>query len=229
MNVWRRRWPRTTKIFAVLAVACGLAAFAITRGYAAQVDALRPAVGPWAPVVEAARGVSRGSVLGANDVALAAVPEAFAPSVALRTTADALGRVALVDLAAGEIVTATRVSAGGTGPLASLVPPGLRAVSVPIATPVPGLAAGDRVDVIASVGGGGSYADTVAEGLEVLRPADADTSSLGDDAGAVVMLLADPATAERLARSATFGSLSLTVIGTEPSAFPAPGQEPSGG
>jgi Flp pilus assembly protein CpaB len=179
-------------------------------------------------VVEAARHVTRGSVLGADDLAVVAVPEAFAPSVALRTTSDALGRVALADLASGEIVTATRVSAGGTGPLASLVPPGLRAVSLTIAAPVPGLAPGDRVDVIASVSGGRSYADTVAEALEVLRPADGD-SSFGDGAGAVVVLLADPLTAERLARAEGFASLSLAVMGAEPSALPAPEQEPSGG
>jgi Flp pilus assembly protein CpaB len=100
---------------------------------------------------------------------------------------------------------------------------------VTIAAPLPGLAPGDRVDIIASVGGGRNYADTVAAGLEVLRPAEGDETSFGDRAGATVILLADPDTAERLARASGYASLSLAVMGEDPSASPAPDQAPSGG
>ncbi len=213
----------------MLALASGIGACSVMRGYAAQLEALRPAVGASVPVVEATRDVARGSVLGAEDVALVSVPQTFVPPVALQEPADALGRVTLTDLAAGELVTATRISAGGVGPLAALVPPGLRAVSVSIASPLPGLAPGDRVDVIASVGRGRSYADTVADGLEVLRPPDAAGTSFGAGPGTTVILLADPDTAERLARAGGYASLSLAVMGEDPSAFSAPDQEPGGG
>jgi len=208
--------PRTTMVFLVLACMSGATAFGIMRGYVARLDALQPAVGPPVAVVHAVRSVSRGDIVAADDVALAETPSSFALDVALRTTADAVGRVALTDLAIGEIVTATRLSDGRTGPLASLVPPGMRAVVVAIATPIDGLVPGDRVDVIATASGERSYAETVGASLEVLRPPERSTDALGGDGpGASVVVLADPETAERLARAEGYASLSITVLGSQ--------------
>jgi Flp pilus assembly protein CpaB len=217
----------STKVFLALAIVSGTSAFALVRGYAERLEALRPAVGPRVPVVAASRPVIRGSVLDAEDLTLVEVPEAFAPSVALRSTADAVGRVTLADLAPGEIVTGTRISDGRAGPLAALVPPGLRALAIAVHTPVDGLVSGDRVDVIAASGGGRPYAETVAESLEVLRPpAPAHESFAGGVEDTTMVVLTDVVTAERLARAGADAALTIAVIGPD---HAAPGPEPTGG
>jgi pilus assembly protein CpaB len=218
--MWRRRLPRSTKVFLALAIVCGTAAFVIVRGYAAKLEALRPAVGPSVPVVVAARSVARGAILGENDLEMASIPEAFVPSVAVATVDEVTGRVTLTDLAVGEVVTSTRLAGDRTGPLAALVPPGLRAVAVSVTAAIDGLAAGDRVDVIATYGGSRAYAETVGEALEVLRaPGDAEADDPFAGAGghgAAIVLLVDPDTAEQLARASAFAALSIAVVGPDP-------------
>ena len=210
-----------------LAVVSGTSAFGLIRGYAARLEALRPEVGPRVAVVAAARPVIRGSALELEDLMLAEIPEAFAPPVALRSVGDAVGRVTLADLAPGEVVTATRISDGRTGPLAALVPPGLRALAIPIRAPVDGLVPGDRVDVIATIGGGRPFAETVGESLQVLRPPQAAASSFAGGAdGATMVVLTDAETAERLAGAGLDASLTIAVVGPD---HPAPGAEAGDG
>lgn len=221
-------------VFLALAIVCGTAAFAIVRGYAAKLEALRPAVGPHVPVVVAARAVARGSILGEDDLEIASVPEAFAPSVAVDTVDEATDRVTLADLAIGEVVTSTRLAGERAGPLAALIPSGLRAVAVNVTVAIDGLAAGDRVDVIATYGGGRAYAETVGEALEVLRaPGDAEANDpfAGGGEGAAIVLLVDPETAEQLARASAFAALSIAVVGPgsegSAAALPGPTASPS--
>jgi pilus assembly protein CpaB len=218
--MWRRRLPRSTKVFLALAIVCGTAAFAIVRGYAAKLEALRPAVGPPVPVVVAARPVTRGAILAEDDLEVASAPEAFVPSVAVGTLDEVAGRITLTDLAVGEVVTSTRLAGDRTGPISALVPPGLRAVAVSVTAGIDGLVAGDRVDVIATYGGDRAYAETVGEALEVLRApggAEADDPFAGAGGrGAALVLLVDPDTAEQLARASAFAALSIAVVGPDP-------------
>ena len=85
----------------------------------------------------------------------------------------------IADLAEGEILTKTRLSSAGTGPVAALVPAGLRAFVLPAGPPAGTVRSGDEIDVLATYGAnaGRPYTETVASGLEVLDVVEADPRS----------------------------------------------------
>jgi Flp pilus assembly protein CpaB len=201
----------------VLAAACALASFALVREYQTRLEALRPVVGPSVPVVVAARTLARGVVLTEGALEVEQIPSAFAPPGALRTLEEALGSTLASDVAEGEVLTRTRLGTAG-GPVASLVPSGLRAVTVPSGMPAGSVRPGDRVDVLATFGGPHPHAETTATGLEVLMvldpPQDAFAASGGE--GPTLVLLVSSETAERLAYAKAFASLTVVVAGVEP-------------
>jgi Flp pilus assembly protein CpaB len=126
---------------------------------------------------------------------------------------DALvGRTLVSDVAEGEAITRTRVGVEG-GPVASVVPDGLRAFPISAGLPDGAVRAGDLVDVIATFGGPRPYADTVASGLEVLailgdsHPAIATASAQGP----ALVLLVSPEVAEELAYASAFADLAVAV------------------
>jgi len=213
-----RRWSPRSKLLLVLAVVCGLGAFAIVRGYAARLEALRPAVGRPVAVVVAAETLARGTVLAEEALSLASVPSAFVPPGALRSVQDAVGRTLVADLAEGEAVTRTRIGTSG-GPVAAQVPSGLRAFVVPSGMPAGSVRPGDRVDVLATFGGQRPYTETVATGLEVLSVLatdDAAFAASGAEVGPTLVLLVTPDAAERLAYAKAFADLAITIAGVDP-------------
>jgi Flp pilus assembly protein CpaB len=219
--VFRRRPPRSTVVFLVAAVACASGAFSLVRGYAARLEALRPAVGPLVPVVVTTGEIDRGETLFADDLEVVEVPSAAAPVGALGEPTPAIGRTTITAFAAGEAVSASRLVGGRGGELAALVPPGLRAVPIVVATVPDGLVAGDRIDVFSTYGEGRMYAETVGSELELLvAPGDdaGGSSAVGGSSGGTqLVVLADTATATRLARSSVASVLSIAVIGTDAS------------
>jgi Flp pilus assembly protein CpaB len=74
--VFARRWSLRSKAFALLAIAAGIGSFTIVRGYAAELDALRPELGDRVAVVVADRALVRGAVLVADDVRVERIPSA---------------------------------------------------------------------------------------------------------------------------------------------------------
>lgn len=215
-----RRWSTSSKIFAVLAVVCGFAAFGIVRGYELRLERLRPAVGPPTEILVAARALPRGTVLDAEMLRIASVPEAYRPPGAISEPDAALGRTLVSDLAEGEPLTRTRVRVGG-GPVAAQVPSGLRAFAIASAVPSRAVRPGDRVDVLATFGGPHPHTETVASDLEVLMVIDRSEggSVLGSGAqGPSLVLLVSPDTAERLAYAASFGTFSIAIDPAVPSA-----------
>lgn len=213
-RIYLRRWSPRSKLYLVLAIACGASAFVLVRGYEARLAALRPVAGSPVPVVVAATSLSRGAVVTQDLLRLASIPSAFAPPGAIRSVEDAVGATLASDLAEGEPLTTTRVGTAG-GPIASQVPSGLRAFVVPSGMPAGSVRAGDRVDVLATFGGQRPYTDTVATGLEVLSVLASSQGALavGADAGPSLVLLVAPDAAERLAHAKAFGTLALTVVG----------------
>ena len=215
---FRRTVPLSSKIFAVLAVVLGAAAFLVVRAERERYAALLPAVGPPVTVVVTRSPLARGSVVSAADVETAEVPRAFVQPRALSATEDAVGSVLSADVAAGEQLTQARLVTSTVGPLAGLVPEGLRAIA--IATPIPtGLVAGDRVDVLATYGGEGQvYTETVGLSLEVLKvtgPGGTAFSPASPGEGEpTLILLASPDVAERLATASTLGAVHVAVVGT---------------
>ncbi len=231
----RRRFSPASKLFAVLAVACGLAAFALVRGYAARLEALRPVAGSPVRVVVATGDLTRGTLLTASMLRETTMPSAFAPPGVVSSAGDAQGRTLASDLAEGEVLTRTRLGVQGAGPVASLVPPGLRAFTVPGSLPAGAVRPGDRVDVLATFGGGRPHTETVATGLEVLLVLDGGgaggATTIPASGGAVgsgqsLVLLVSPDQAERLAYARAFADLAVSIAGRE-EVVPAPGSVPA--
>jgi Flp pilus assembly protein CpaB len=210
--VFVRRWSLRSKALALLAIAAGVGSFAIVRGYAAELDALRPDLADRVSIVVADRPLVRGALLADDDVRIERVPSAFAPPGTFGTAAAVAGRTLATDLAAGEAVTRTRVGGAG-GPVASLVTGGLRAFVVASGLPAGVLQPGDRVDVIATFGGPRPYTDTVGSGLEVLSilEDDGETFRAGGSTGPSLVLLVSEETAEQLAHATAFGTVTVTI------------------
>jgi pilus assembly protein CpaB len=210
--VFVRRWSLRSKALALLAVAAGIGSFTIVRGYAAELEALRPELGDRVSVVVAGRPLVRGAVLVEDDVRVERIPSAYAPPGAFGAAGAVIGRTLATDLAAGEPVTRTRVGGAG-GPVASLVTSGLRAFVVASELPSGVLEPGDRVDVIATFGGPRPYTDTVGTGLEVLSIVedDAETFQAGGSTGPSLVLLVSEEAAEQLAHATAFGQITVTV------------------
>jgi pilus assembly protein CpaB len=208
-----RRWSTASRLFALLAVASGIAAFAIVRGYATRLEALRPVVGQPVPVVIAAADLTRGTSIGASMVRVAPLPSMLAPPGSFPDATELEGRILLTDIAEGEAITPTRLAARSAGPVAALVEPGLRAAVVDSGLPPGAVRPGDRVDVLATYGGERPHTETVASGLEVLRvmaPSPSGAVGSGSEAPSLVLLVS-PLDAERLAYAKAFADLDVSI------------------
>ena len=215
--LFRRKLPRSSFVLLSVSVACALSAALVMRAYARRLDVLRPDGGPPVAVVATVHDVTRGTVLTDEMLEVITLPSRFAPSGAMRDVARATGRIAITDIAAGEILTSSRLAGTNAGPTASLVPPGMRAVEVPVGGAV-GVKPGDLVDVIATFGGGGAHSEVTGEGLEVLAVERDGGGSFGAAAtpsseGVGLVLLVTPTDAERLAFASAFATLSIAVRG----------------
>jgi pilus assembly protein CpaB len=216
--LFRRKLPRSSFVLLSLALVCALAAALVMRAYARRLDVLRPDGGPPATLVAASEHIARGAVLTDEMLEVVTLPSRFAPPGAMRDVDGVTGRIAISAIAAGEIVTGLRLGGGDSGPTASLVPSGMRAVQVPVASAV-GVRAGDLVDVLATYGGGGAHTEVAGEALEVLAVDRRGGGSLGaaapSSAGVGLVLLVTPTDAERLAFAAAFATISIAVRGPD--------------
>ena len=215
----RRKWSGASRAFLALAIVLGGASFLIVRTYSARVDALAPALGPSLPVVTAARDLVRGTTLTGEMLKVIDVPAGYAPPGGLHRVQDAAGHTLVSDVAVGESITRTRIGSEHAGPIASLVPSGMRAVTVPVTT-AGNVVVGDHVDVLATFGGGQPHTETTASGLEVIAAASGgDASSrLSTDGGgsaATITVLATPSEAESLAYAGAFATITVSVLGAD--------------
>jgi pilus assembly protein CpaB len=191
----------------------GASATLVLRAHLARLEANARAAGPGVHVVVAARELTRGSVLDRSSLQEGIVPRRFLPPGALRSIEQAWGRILSADVSMGEVLTDTRLAPPG-GPVASLVPQGLRAVPVTAAIPRAAVVAGDRVDVLVTfasgAASGGPHAETVASEAEVLLVVERAGFEESVES-ATVVLLVTPETAERLAFARALGDLSLAI------------------
>jgi len=124
-------------------------------------------------------------------------------------------------MAPGEPLTLDRLAPQGAGPVAALVPSGLRAVSIPSSLSPGAVGAGDRIDVLATFPGPHAHTETVASGIEVLRvipaaaveqPGLAGTATSGS-ATASLLLIVTPVQTQELAYARAFADLSIALDG----------------
>ena len=127
----------------------------------------------------------------------------------------------------------TRLARVRAGPVASLIPEGLRAFAVPTSLPFGALQAGDHVDVLATFGSGQPHTEVVVSSVEVLfvlGPSRGGSSSGGrgdrsgiglDAAGADVpaqttlIFLVSEEQEQRLAYARAFADLQVTIAPLE--------------
>jgi Flp pilus assembly protein CpaB len=210
----------------LLALVAGVAVHA----YLSRVAVATGRAGAYKRVIVASSAIGRGDTIRPQDLGAIRMPEAYVPPGSFSEIVQAAGRVALVDLARGEAVTETRLARVRAGPVASLIPQGLRAFAVPTSLPPGSLAAGDRVDILATYSGGQPHTETVVSGVEVLfvlgrSPARSGSAGLGlDAAGAGVgdsitlILLVSSDQEERLAFARAFADLQVAIAPPLPTA-----------
>ncbi len=236
----RRRWTRSSRLYLAASVILALIVGLRIHEYTRRAEAATEALGYPVRVLVVDERVARGSTLTPEQMRLSLVPKTYAPPGALHSISQAAGRVALTDLAPGEAVTDTRLARVRASPVASLVPPGLRAFAVPTSLPAGTVQAGDRVDVLATFGSGQPYTETVAEGVEVLfvlaeaPPGSERSGGLGLDLAAAgasspttLIVLVAPAQQERLAFARAFASLEVAIAPTREAPAPSTVPEPA--
>jgi Flp pilus assembly protein CpaB len=224
----RRKWSSSSRAYMGFAVVLALSAGLLFNAYLGRVSSPSPTLGPEADVVQANFPIKRGEMIEAAELRVARMPVAYAPPGFFDQISEAAGRVALADLAVGEAVTETRLARVRAGPVASLIPTGLRAFAVPTSLPAGALAPGDLVDILATYGGGGvgqPHTEMVVEGVEVLyvlgslgsegggSSADPnfDTSSAGSGDSATLILLVSTEQEGRLAYARAFADLAVAI------------------
>jgi Flp pilus assembly protein CpaB len=212
------RWSRPSRWYLASGLLLAVVCVALTRSYLSEMARASAAAGPSVRLVVAARDVARGGTLRAEDLRLSSIPRTYAPPGALRSVGQAAGRVVLSDLARGEAVTRTRLARVRAGPVASLIPEGLRAFAVPSSLPAGSVVPGDLVDVLATFSSGQPHTETVVAGVQVLfvlGPSGLAGGSGGTDGGAAAGLPggvgAGPAQDAGVADGAVPGTLILLV------------------
>ncbi len=212
--MFRRKLPLSAIAFFGLAIACGSLTVLVMQGYARRVEARRPDLGTPVTAVVVTQDLVRGTTLTAEMLRDQPIPAGVLPPDATPADGSAVGRVLAADVASGEVLTSTRLAGSAVGPVAAVVPDGLRAFLVPSGLPVGTVVPGDVVDVLGTFGGGRPHVETVAEGVPVARvlaPRSEGPTDVGQAGGPVLVLLVDPSTAEDLAYAAAFATLVMTV------------------
>jgi len=195
----------------------------LLHGYLGAARATSGTGGPQATVVVAAGPIPRGAVLAESQLLLASMPQAYMPPGSIDAIAKAAGRVVLAGLAPHEVVTEARLARVRAGPVASLVPRGLRAFAVPTSLPSGAVVPGDRVDVVATYASGQPHSEVTAEGIEVLfvlGPSAGgnaggglglDAEAAGAEAATTLILLVSSEQEERLAFARAFANLEVAI------------------
>jgi Flp pilus assembly protein CpaB len=197
----RRRLPFYLSLAVLLAALAGILTFL-------YLDRVRASSVPSRFAVVAVRDIRPGTLLDETMIEARPVPEVVLPANALFSPAEAVGRVVVAPLTSKEVVLESRL-AGGSARLSSRLPDGRWAMILPsgwLATPLPPLAAGDRLDLLAYQPGAPlAGAVVIVTSVEVL-----ETPGEGEAAGGLALAVAlDEASALVYARANGFLILPL--------------------
>ena len=170
-------------------------------------------------VLVAAKDLAVGSKITNEDLKFARIPQGSIPITAMRQKTDALERGVILPIAAGEYILPSKLAADKAGAgLPSLIPPGMRAVSVRVneVVSVAGFVLpGTRVDVLLTGNSTGSdqQTTTVLENVAVLATGQKlERNSAGDpENAAVITLLVSPDDAQRLTLASSQGKIQLSL------------------
>ena len=172
------------------------------------------------PVVMAADDIQVGAKLEAHDVHVVTLPQSAVPPGAFSGTSQVLGRGAILPISKGEFILPNKLAALNAGAgLPSMIPPGMRAVSVRVndVVSVAGFVQpGTRVDVLATGNQGGGnerQTITVLENVAVIAVGGSLLERLtgGEQNAPVITLLVSPDDAQKLALASQEGRIQLAL------------------
>ena len=180
---------------------------------------------PGADVVVAARDIQVGTLLGDGDLKTVRFPAAELPSGVFGSKSKVVGRGAIQTISKGEFILVNKLAAEGSrAGLPSLIPTGMRAVSVRVndVVAVANFAVpGTHVDVLltGSPGDGGQpVTTTVLEDIRVLASGQRLESAasglsglVGDSNFPVITLAVSPDDAQKLTLAAAEGKIQLAL------------------
>jgi pilus assembly protein CpaB len=170
-------------------------------------------------VVVAADDIQVGSKLGDHDLRLAVLPQSSVPPNAYSRKSQVLGRGAVLPIGQGDFILPSKLAAEDAGSgLPSMIPPGMRAVSVRVndVVSVAGFVQpGTRVDVLATGSEGNErQTTTVLENVAVIAVGRSllDRIVTGETQNApVITLLVSPDDAQKLTLASQEGRIQLAL------------------
>jgi pilus assembly protein CpaB len=173
-----------------------------------------------ADVIVAANDLQVGARVEERDIRVIRIPISDLPPGAPRKKSDVIGHGVIIPISKGEFILPNRLAGENAGSgLPSLIPPGMRAVSVRVneVVSVAGFVTpGTRVDVLLTgTPGGGSDEETttVLQNVAVLASGHTleRTSSGEAQTTAVITLLVTPDDAQRLTLASSEGHIQLAL------------------
>jgi pilus assembly protein CpaB len=171
-------------------------------------------------VIVAADDLQVGARVDEHDIRVIRIPAADLPPSAPRKRADVLGHGVIVPISKGEFILPNRLAGENAGSgLPSLIPPGMRAVSVRVneVVSVAGFVTpGTRVDVLLTGtpgAGGEEQTTTVLQNVAVLASGHTlERTATGEAQNtAVITLLVSPDDAQRLTLASSEGHIQLAL------------------
>lgn len=202
-----------------------IGALALAVGFLASVSVYKnlakPAGSdPSVEVMVAVNDLQVGNRIEERDIRVIRIPAADLPPGAPRKRSDVIGHGVIMPIAKGEFILPNRLAAENAGAgLPSLIPPGMRAVSVRVndVASVSGFVTpGTRVDVLvtaSAIGSGEPQTTTVLQNVQVLASGHTlERSSTGEAQNtAVITLLVTPEDAQRLTLATNEGRIQLAL------------------
>ena len=175
---------------------------------------------PGVDVVLATADVQVGARLEGRDVRIARIPASVAPPNAYHSAASIIGRGVILPIQRGEFILPSKLAAENAGSgLPSLIPPGMRAVSVRVneVVAVAGFVVpGTRVDVLLTgnpQGASESQTTTVLENVLVIAAGQKlERNAAGEPQSTpVITLLVSPDDAQKLTLASSQGHIQLAL------------------
>src|SRR5580693_6337013 len=173
-----------------------------------------------ADVIVAADDIQVGARVEEHDVRIARFPASGVPGGAYSKRSQVMGRGVIIPISRGEFILPSKLAPENAGSgLPSLIPPGMRAVSVRVNEVVSNagfVGPGTRVDVLLTGTPNGStesQTTTVLENVAVIASGHTLERSPSGEAQntPVITLLASPEDAERLTLASSEGKIQLSL------------------
>jgi pilus assembly protein CpaB len=174
---------------------------------------------PYRDIVVVAADIKAGIQLTEENLEVLSWPERLVPAGSFERSEDVVGKTVARNFIAGEPILSAHLTRDGTGDgIASLTPPGMRAMTISVSSNAmvsEFLNPNSRVDVLATIQtdkkGGGYISKSILQNVRVLSVGNGAGGGIGMSKWGSVTLLVTPDEAERLALAENQGVLYLVM------------------